>query len=176
MSRILLALPPGTRRAIWRHLLPGPHAEEETAFVYARWTQTDASGTFEFIDWTPVPPLGFLSRSECHLELSDEARSSAIKRAHDLGASLVEFHSHTRSWPARFSPSDLAGFGEFVPHVWWRLKGRPYLAVVVSRSGFDGLAWTTGPRTPQRLTGILDGGELLRPTGLSSLNEEYHEY
>ncbi len=171
-ARILLSLSPETRDGLWRHLLPGPNPEEEAAFLYANWQETGDAGTFECIEWTPLAPGRFLSRSKYHLELTDAARASAIKKAHDLGACLVEFHSHTGPWPARFSPSDLCGFREFVPHVWWRLKGRPYLAVVVSRTGFDGLAWTTDPSTPRRLEGLLAGGCLLRPTGLSPLNED----
>jgi len=172
---ILLNLDPAMREALWRHLLPHPDAEEEAAFLFARWTDNDTTGTFECVQWTPLPPEGFLSRSEYHLELTDAARAAAIKQAHDLGTSLVEFHSHTGRSPARFSPSDLVGFREFVPHVWWRLKGRPYLAVVVSRSGFDGLAWTVDPRTRRRLDAIVAGGVLLRPTALSPLAEEHDD-
>jgi len=170
-QRIILELDPETRSALWRHLLPGPDAEEEAAFLFARFDVKDAAGSFECIEWTPVPPSGFLSRSAYHLELTDEARASAIKLAHDLGASLVEFHSHTGRWPAQFSPSDRAGFSEFVPHVWWRLKGRPYLAIVVARSGFDGLAWTIDAKTPQRLDGILTGDSFTGSTGLTPLHE-----
>src|SRR6266487_1407438 len=101
------------------------------------------------------------------MELADETRAQVIKRAHDLGASMVEFHSHPYPWPARFSESDRVGLEEFVPHVWWRLKGRPYAAVVVAPSGFDGLVWMTSPDRPEQLDGIACGDRLLRPTGLT---------
>ena len=91
----------------------------------------------------------------------------AIKRAHDPGTCLVEFHSHTGPWPAAFSGSDLIGFREFVPHIWWRLKGRPYLAVVACRSTFDGFAWIAGPTAPVPIAGILNDETLMEPTGLS---------
>jgi hypothetical protein len=92
-----------------------------------------------------------------------------IKRAWDSGTSLVEFHSHPRDrWQAMFSPSDLAGFDEFVPHCWWRLRGRPYLAVVVAQRSVDALAWVTDPRRPVRLDAIwLDGGKEIVPSHLT---------
>ena len=61
------------------------------------------------------------------------------------------------------------GFAEFVPHVWWRLQGKPYFAVVVTRKNFDGLAWIINPKTPQRLDGIALDSSVLKPTRLSPL-------
>jgi proteasome lid subunit RPN8/RPN11 len=166
-ARVLLALPPEVQDALWRHLAPEHHTVEEAAFLYARRETLNGKDVFHYIEWGPVGPAGFASRSAYHLELTDEARAVAIKRAHDLDASLVEFHSHTGRWPAAFSGSDIAGFREFVPHVWWRLKGRPYLAVVLTRSGFDGFVWLTGPAEPDLLGGVLAGDRLLKPTNLS---------
>ena len=111
------------------------------AFLFARHRTEDAEQIFETIEWYPVPPDGYGVRNEFHFELTDEVRAHVIKRAHDLGACIVEVHSHGGPLPAAFSPSDLWGFREFVPHVWWRLKGRPYLALVATRRDFDGLAW-----------------------------------
>jgi proteasome lid subunit RPN8/RPN11 len=164
---VVLALSPDLQSALWRHLLPDGKQPEQAAFGCVVQEPTDGRDIFRCLEWHPVPAEGFTSRSAFHFELTDEVRAGAIKRAHDLGASLVEFHSHTGPWPAAFSPSDFAGFRDFVPHVWWRLKGRPYFAVVVTRSGFDGLAWLAAPRAPEPLGGILVGESLLMPTGLS---------
>lgn len=164
---VLLALPPAVQAALWRHLLPDGKAAEQASFVFARQESGNGTEVFQYVEWRPVPPDGFESRSSSHFELTDATRAGVIKRAHDLGASLVEFHSHTGPWPAEFSGSDLAGFREFVPHIWWRLKGRPYLAVVVTHSGFDGFVWLAGPPAPVPLRGILVGKNLLTPTGLS---------
>ena len=175
MTRVLTDLPKDTCQALWQHLLPPRFRAEEAAFVYVTpKTERDAT-VFKYLEWIPVPPDGFASRSAFHFELTDETRGAVIKRAHDLDASLVELHSHDGFRPGQFSPSDLAGFEEFVPHVWWRLKGRPYLAVVASRTGFDGLVWMSDPKTPDRLDGIRIAEQLLLPTGLSSLTLADHD-
>lgn len=172
MGQILIDLPLNVKEALWTHLLPRRFVSEEAAFLFVR-SEEEASGCiFRPLDWYTVLPLGFSSRSAFHFELTDETRGAVIKRAHDLGASLVEFHSHSGRWPATFSASDLSGFEEFVPHVWWRLRGRPYGAVVVGRSGFDGLMWLHDPHGPVHLDGILVEGRLLKATKLSLLRLE----
>lgn len=168
--RTVLALPEEVRRDLWKHLLPDVTRNEEAAFLYARSEVSGDTTVFQSIEWMPVPPDGFASRSGVHLELTDGVRASVIKRAHDLGASLVELHSHTGPHGAVFSPSDLLGFQEFVPHVWWRLKGRPYIAVVIARSSLDAFAWVSDPQHPQRLDAIVSGHATLTPSGLSPLS------
>ncbi len=176
MEPILIDLPSGFKEALWAHLLPKKFISEEAAFVFV---QKRDEGTNEYVlralDWYPVPPSGFSSRSSVHLELTDETRGIVIKRAHDLGASLVEFHSHSGPWSVAFSISDLSGFEEFVPHVWWRLRGRPYAAVVVGQSGFDGLIWLQDPQEALHLDGIRVEGKLLKANKLSSLRLEPYE-
>ena len=162
----ILELTGHVHQALLSHLLPKRQRAEEVAFVFA---VADGAAILRQVDWMAVPESGFVSRSLFHLELTDETRGTVIKRAHDLGSSLVEFHSHAGTWPAQFSASDLAGFDEFVPHVRWRLKGRPYVSVVVSRTGFDGFIWTTDSIVPDRLAGISVDGRVLQPTALSPL-------
>ena len=163
----VVSIPKDIYRSVRRHLLPWWHRAEEVAFLYVVPTEN----AFEHQDWCPVPSSGFASRSAYHLELADDVHSRVIKRAHDLGASIVEMHSHLGRGPAKFSPSDLAGFRDFVPHVLWRLRGLPYFAIVVTRTGFDGFAWTRGPDAPERLHGIKVGSRFLAPTRLSSFPE-----
>jgi hypothetical protein len=175
-ARVWLELPPEIREALWRQLLPrAARPLEEAAFLFAHAEQGDETVVFRFADWLTVGPEGFRARSPYHLELTDEARAGAIKRAHDLGASLAEVHSHTFPGIPRFSPSDIAGLREFVPHVWWRLRHRPYLALVVSASGFDGLAWIENAEEPQHLEGIVSDGVLLRPSRATSLEENSND-
>ena len=172
----ILHLPDAVYQQIWQHLFGDGSCDEAAGFLFVRHRAEGEDQIFEHIEWYPVPPDGYSVRNEFHFELTDEVRAQVIKRAHDLEASIVEVHSHDGPSPAAFSPSDQWGFREFVPHVWWRLKGRPYIAVVATRLDFDGLAWITGPEDPQRLNGIVVDGQTLTPTGLSSLTQDSHEY
>lgn len=175
INKILLKIPKTVQRDIWTHLLPKRFTFEEAAFLFARREFEEKAELLSYFEWAPVPPNGFLSRSAYHFELTDKTRAIMIKRAYELGMCMVEFHSHKECQPAQFSISDLLGFREFVPHVWWRLKRRPYAAVVLSRSGFDGLVWIACPYAPQRLDGIVIGKSVLIPTRLTPQRYDYHE-
>lgn len=168
MRRIHLAIPLRERKNLWRHLLPRRgHKLEEAAFLFAHAEQTSGDVTFRFVEWYPVGAEEFTFHSGYHIELSDAVRANVIKRAHDLKASLIEVHSHISPGFARFSGSDLSGFEEFVPHIWWRLKGRPYMALVVTQSGFDGLAWLEGPASPEYVSGIFVEGAFFKASNIS---------
>jgi proteasome lid subunit RPN8/RPN11 len=167
VSRSVLELPKHVHRDLLAHLLPPGSTEEEAAFVFAKPLQDGDETTFSYVEHRNIARDGFARHLGDYLELSDQMRAAVIKRAHDLDASIVEFHSHPYLWPAAFSASDRSGLEEFVPHVWWRLKGKPYAAVVVAPSGFDALVWLTDPRTPQALDAIRAGGKTLAPTRLT---------
>lgn len=174
MSTALLQLPSDVYIALHRHLLREHHAVEEAAFVFAK--RDDNTQRWQYVDWLPVLEDGFVVQLPYHFELADHIRAQVIKRAHDLGASIVEFHAHTNGGEAEFSPSDWSGFEEIVPHIWWRLKGRAYGAVVMSHLSFDGFVWITGPATPQRIGGLVVGERVLRPTGLSPLERDGYDW
>lgn len=114
----------------------------------------------------------FTYQSAFHVALTGETQARLIKRAWDLGAAFVELHSHVKNdsmnaapLAAAFSPSDLSGFEEFVPHVRWRLRGAPYVAIVVTESEFDALLWDVGSNKPTALTAIEVDGEAIAPSG-----------
>lgn len=112
-----------------------------------------------------VPKSGFDFQSDVHVSLTDETRAYVIKRAWELGGSLIEAHSHKHG-PAGFSRSDLFGFSDWVPHVRWRLRGRTYIALVSAGSEFDALVWE-GPgneATPLQALSV-DGQQPIVPTG-----------
>jgi hypothetical protein len=178
MIEARLYLTPESHSGIWSHLLPGDKLgdeDEQVAFAFAKTICDGERCTFHLIDWVAMGPLDFASQSSHHIELTDEARARSIKRAHDLNASLLEFHSHPFQRHAEFSGSDIFGFEEFVPHVWWRLKGKPYLAIVVAPASFDGVAWVSGPNDPVSIQEVTVGEKILRPTGLT-LKRRYSSY
>lgn len=106
---------------------------------------------FNLRAWWPMSPEAFEIQSAYHVTLRDEIRPEIIKWAWDAGACLVEAHSHGDEGPACFSPSDLSGFDEWVPHVRWRLRGRPYGAIVTAGETFDALAWIDHPESPEQV-------------------------
>lgn len=122
---------------------------------------------FTYVDWIPLKADDYAEQYQDYLELTDTTRARIIKRSHDLDTCLMEFHSHPGPYPAAFSPSDMHGFGEFVPHVRWRLKGKPYAAVVIAPSGFDALAWVDTVGTAVQLHTIETDTEILRATELT---------
>lgn len=162
MKKAYLSIPRKTFDRLRSHVTKSEI--EGAAFAYVKAVKKGNEVIFELMEWDPIYEDGFESRSEFHLNLAIETQAYVIKRAHDLQASMVEFHSHSGIRPVKFSPSDFAGFKEFIPHVWWRLKGKPYIAVVFNKSGFDGLVWLKDPDTPQQLNGIIVDEKHLEPT------------
>ena len=123
--RAVLHLAADDYHRIGQHLFDDGSCTEASGFLFVRHQPQAGQHIFVYLGWYPVPPDGYAVRNEFHFELTDEVRAQVIKHAHDLDASIVEVHSHGGSRPAAFSPSDHWGFREFVPHVWWRLKGAP---------------------------------------------------
>lgn len=153
--------------ALTAHLLPPDSNREEAAFLFVSTSQSENHISFEVLESVKLAAEEFESQEGDYIELTDATKAKLIKRAHDLGASLVEMHSHPGPWIAAFSLADRIGLQETVPHMWWRLSKRPYIAIVVAPSGFDALVWTDNPKIPVPLSGILAGDRLLRPTNQS---------
>lgn len=119
---------------------------EQAAFMLA--DRRSGDGAFQVRELRRVQSEGFDVQTSFHISLRDPTRAELIKWAWDSGACLVEAHSHGDRGLARFSPSDLAGFDEWVPHLWWRLQGRPYAAIVTAGETFDGFAWIEAADRP----------------------------
>lgn len=169
----VIQLSAATYHALRAHLLPQPIRAEEAAFLFAEVTDDDGSLNFTVIDWYPVPSDGFATRSLYYLELTDETRAFVIKKAHDLGCAIIEAHSHAGDSAAAFSPSDRYGFEEFVPHVLWRLKGRPYAAVVMTTQSADALAWRRADEPVQVTNLTLDDGSVIATSRLTLSNNDH---
>ena len=110
-------------------------------------------------------------KSRYHIELKDGIRPKIIKMAADSDTSIIEIHSHPFAEQARFSYSDFSGFKEFVPHLFWRLKNKPYAAIVFSKNDFDSLAWMETPNIPEQTTELLIDEKHLFPNCLSLKKE-----
>jgi hypothetical protein len=155
-----------------QHLFGGDSEYEEAAFLFCSLNGNQERRELKVVEATLLRPEAFDRRSEWYLELTDETRGALIKRAHNLNACLVECHSHPGQAHARFSPSDLHGFSEFVPHVRWRLKGKPYAAIVFAESTFDALVWSSTNGEPDLLHAIRVDSKLLFPTGATLQPDE----
>jgi hypothetical protein len=122
---------------------------EEVVFLYATYTD----GVFE-VNAMEIMMGGDIARqSKLHVELADGVRPRVIKTAWDTDRCLIEAHSHGEWGYAEFSQSDLHGFEEWVTHVRWRLRGRPYVALVKAGETWDALAWVDGDE-PIRIDAI----------------------
>lgn len=156
-------------KAIWEHLLPEGATCESAAFIFAAFHRANQSLVLKAQDYFLVGQNGFKVQYDDYIELSDESRISIIKKAHQTNTALIELHSHpfNSPWAAAFSLADINGFAETVPHMWWRLPGRPYAAIVVSPCGFDSLVWHTDPHSPECLTALRVDNELLNPTRMT---------
>lgn len=151
-----LRIDSGMREELWGHLLPDDDKREQAAFLLCATMLKGERRTFEAVEMDLMRGRDFRFQGIAHLELADAARVRIIKRAHALGLSLVELHSHRWAEHAAFSPSDRMGLQDTVPHMYWRLKNRPYAAVVVGPTSFDALVWWDQPQVPSALT-VLDG-------------------
>lgn len=149
------------------HLLPSGSRMEQGGFGFCGFRESGQQQYFDLIEWLPLGPGDYVRQATDYLELADAARARVIKRAHDLKASLVEFHSHPGPYPAALSIADLIGLEEFVPHVRWRLKAKPYAALVFARSSFDGLAWIDSDNVPIQVAGIETGKQFVTATALT---------
>ena len=159
-------------KKIRRHLFTD-HEVERAIFLFARNRIVGDDLILEVIDSIFLDRQDFQIQSAYHIELKDQLRSRVIKKAHDLDASLIEIHSHIDQESARFSPTDWLGFKEFVPHVLWRLKNKPYCAVVFTQSSVDAVIWGDDFQNPCKLDKLVGGTEQLLPTNNSLENLRY---
>lgn len=144
-----------------------PYGRERVTFLNLECRQTAEAIELRLKNWYAVRPEEYRFQSRWYVELKDEMRQKVIKMAFDQGTALGEFHSHPFQSHAEFSASDLSGLREYVPHVRWRLRGLPYVAIVVSKKDFDGLVWVDGTEEPRQLDMMIVGEQHLCPSGLT---------
>jgi hypothetical protein len=115
---------------------------EQVGFFLAR-LEPDGR-TLTLGEWMPIPSEGFEFQSGYHVSLDSEVVATLLGRAAAEECSLVEVHSHLGAALAEFSFSDIRGLREWVPQMRWRLRRRPYAAIVVAEGSLDALAWING--------------------------------
>lgn len=146
----------------------GRSGTEQVVFLVLSQTTAADSRVFQVEDFYIVPQDGLVNESPFHVEVNGDTQAKVIKMAWDRRLALGEIHSHPGSASGTaFSPSDLDGFDEFVPHVWWRLRGSPYVALVFGDSDYDALAWIAGPNAPERVATLTVGARQYPPTGIT---------
>lgn len=140
--------------------------DEQVGFFLADYEPSKR--VFKIRDWRVIGAAGFEYQSPYHVTLSDETKVEVIRWAWDSGASLVEAHSHGGIHPAELSSSDVWGLREWVPHLFWRLRARPYAAIVTAGDDFDAVAWITAADQPEQVERIeLDDGSTVPATALT---------
>jgi hypothetical protein len=122
---------------------------------------------FKLDEWIAIPSEGFEFQSSYHVSLTDETIALVLGRATAAECSLVEVHSHLGEAGAEFSPSDIFGLREWVPQMRWRLRQRPYAAMVWEEHSFDALAWIETSGAEQVTEISVSGSEAIPATGLT---------
>jgi hypothetical protein len=170
----ILFLSEKSYKNLLKHLLPKKSRLEECAFLFVDAIFNESKVEFIYKDSYYLMDSDYKFRSGFHFELKDSIRAMMIKKAHDLDCCIVETHSHIEQEIAEFSYSDWSGFYDFVPHIQWRLKGKPYISLVFTTRNFDALVWFKNHQSPTPLKGIQVGRELKIPTG-ESIKHNYYE-
>jgi len=129
---------------------------EQLGFFLAEYVAADR--LFKVSEWLPISSAELEYQGAYHISLSDDKRAKIIKWASDNSSSIIEIHSHIGASAASFSASDMFGFSEWVPHIFWRLQSKPYAAIVISKNSFDSLAWIDSPTRPEQVESIKTGG------------------
>ena len=139
---------------------------EQAAFLLVH-RQTGRAQDFDVAAVRLLQSDAFAVQERYRMTLCDEVRPAVLRWASSNNACLVEAHSHRGNELASFSSVDIAGLGEWVPHVRWRLQQRPYIALVFTEKSFDALVWAGDDGKPQDTCALRVGNELLAPTNLS---------
>jgi len=147
--------------AATRHLRGAP---ERVMFLAATGDQPVTIADSLFVDDEDLEPGPFC------VHLTERAQQRVLRWAAVVDGWIIEMHSHLGAYgdPARMSPTDVSGLGEWVPHVRWRLQQRPYAALVLGPHTLDGVAWTGEKDAPPIAIKAWDvDGTTMVTTGLS---------
>jgi len=140
---------------------------EQAAFLFATTETKDEAVRFHVEDFYLVPTSGWDVQMDVYLEMTAEERAKILKRARDRNTAIIDCHSHPHSqeevW---FSPSDHVGITEFAQYVRWKLKAKPFAALVFGETSIDGVVWQGDFACAEPLATLsIVGQGRLRPTG-----------
>jgi hypothetical protein len=163
VTTLEVQMEPAEWDSLRRHLLKGRH--EQVAFAFCEYVENERARTFLVREIWLAEPSDFDVQSDVHITLTDDALARLIKRAWNMQLAVVELHSHPMSnRRVGFSPTDLTGLADHVPYMFWRLRGRPYAAIVVGQAAVDAVAWVKGPDDLQAVGQLRIGAEVITPT------------
>jgi hypothetical protein len=135
-----IILPEHLHQTLMRHLFQNDL--EQAAFLFASHAVDGGTLKMTAVDVHLVPADAWDYQSEMHLQMSDEERGKILKMARDKGLALVDCHSHPHAgddvW---FSGSDVSGITEFAAYVNWKLRNKPFAAIVWAEDSLDAVAW-----------------------------------
>ncbi len=133
---------------------------EEGAFLFASPMGTNV---WNVVDIKPLRSEDYAMQRGTYVELQEDVLQALILRAHRTHTALIEAHSHPFTGGPRvsFSAFDREELAELAPHVAWRLPGRPFVALVFGRVGFDSLYWEGRGRKPKGHVDLLVCGRVL---------------
>lgn len=154
------------------YLFPEESDVEHAVFLVAESSSTD----FVVKGYRVLGRSDFDIQSSYHIQIRSETIGELIKEAHELKLSLIEIHSHVEQEEAEFSWSDWLGFEDFVPHIFWRLPGRPYGALVFADKTIDGLYWDNEAFNHKPISSVIDGAEEYFTTKKSTKPQSYGEF
>lgn len=172
----VIDIDPGVWQSLREHLLLRDPLREQAAFLFASECATESGCTLSVVGIRLVDAEDLAFHSAYHLELKAETWTRVIQDAYQRKAALIEVHSHLGDKSAEFSLSDLHGLASTVPHVAWRLKGRPFAALVLTQNDFDALFWYSGQSNPLTVSALQIGNQELFPTNFSwsRWNDAHH--
>jgi hypothetical protein len=152
-------------REQWEQLMTYLSQEvEHFAFMFAR---INSQGKYRVIEVKLLESDDYSYQGRAGLQLVDEIRPEVIQHAIATDTMVIEAHSHYGlPWPACFSDLDMTGLAEIAPHMLWRLKGRPYAAIVVANGSFDAIVWLDR-NGPSRVEHVHVADKVIQPTNLT---------
>ena len=139
--------------------------EEKVAFFYIENSENSNIWSVNGIKF--LEPVDYANQSLYGVELADHVRPQIISYALSSKKGIAEIHMHGGKFPAMFSGIDIDGLRSLAPHMLWRLRTMPYVALVLGSDDYDGLVWFDVKAGVQTIRALRIDSKNLMPTGLS---------